>query len=130
MAGGPLARPLGLRKTNLQTNFAKDFPIQVLSAWRDCHHPGLAECPWAVRGPAVRVTAVRMTAVRVTAVRARAVRERVVRCLPLAMPVSGFAGMGEVAIAHAAFSERARASEASPQTRDCKTQDARLEYPT
>jgi hypothetical protein len=32
-------------------------------------------------------------------------------CLPLAMPVSGFAGMGP--------------SEASPQTQDCKTQDAR-----
>jgi hypothetical protein len=33
------------------------------------------------------------------------------RCLPLAMPVSGFAGMGP--------------SEALPQTQDCKTQDAR-----
>jgi hypothetical protein len=48
--------------------------------------------------------------------------------LPLAMPVSGCAGMGKVAIAPAAFGERERASEASPQTPDCKTQDARLEH--
>jgi hypothetical protein len=41
--------------------------------------------------------------------------------LPLAMPVSGFAGIGKVAIAPAAFGERARASEASPQTQDDKT---------
>jgi hypothetical protein len=48
----------------------------------------------------------------------------------LAMPVSGFAGVEKVAIVPAAFGERARASGASPQNQDCKTQDERLEYLT